>query len=103
MVIGITMIKTVPGYEKVIYESLRETKGFKKIYHLFGEFDFLVVLEASDGESLNYILEHLQSSRYILNAWPLLISKDDDSIIRENASLPAMDTAFIRTSGVAAG
>ena len=55
MVIGITMIKTMPGYEKLIYESLRETEGFKKIYHLFGEFDFLVVLEASNGESINYV------------------------------------------------
>lgn len=48
MVIGITMIKIVPGHEKASYDALREIEGLKTIYNLFGEFDFFLILEALD-------------------------------------------------------
>ena len=103
MVIGITMKKIVPGYEKAIYESLKDAEGFKKIYHLFGEFDFFVVLEASDRKGLAHILEKVQSSRYILDTWPLLVSKDGDNLVCRNAPLPVMETSYAQASGLAAG
>lgn len=103
MVLGITMIKTVPEYEKAIYESIKETEGFKEIYHLFGEYDFFVVLEACDRKGLGHILDQVRSSRYVLDTWPLLVSRDSDSLIRENATLPEMKTLFSQASGLAAG
>lgn len=103
MVIGITMIKTVPGYEKAIYESFRDAEGFKKVYHLFGEYDFFLVLEASNSKGLAHLLEQVKSSMYILDAWPLLVSKDGESNDWRNASLSAMGTSFSQASGLAAG
>jgi hypothetical protein len=76
MVIGITMIKIVPGHEKASYAALRETEGVKEIYHLFGEFDFFLILEALDRTRLSQILEEIRIQRYVFDTWSLLVSKE---------------------------
>jgi hypothetical protein len=86
MVIGITMIKTTPGQEKASFDALRETEGVKKIYNLFGEFDFFLILEALDRGRLNQLLEEIHNHRYVLDIWPLLVSKEE--------SLPDVKMAF---------
>jgi hypothetical protein len=78
MVIGITMIKIVPGHEKASYDLLRETKGVKEIYHLFGEYDFFLILEAADLTGLFGLLEEVKSDGYILDSWSLLVSRESD-------------------------
>jgi len=86
MVIGITMIKTAPDQEKAGFDALRETKGVKEIYNLFGEFDLFLVLEALDRARLNLLLEEIRDRRYVLDTWPLLVSRED--------SLPDIKMAF---------
>jgi len=60
MVIGITMIKIVPDHEKAGYDALREIEGVKEIYHLFGEFDLFLILEALDRAKLDQLLEEIR-------------------------------------------
>ena len=36
------MVKVVPGQEKTVYNALQEIDGIKDVYHVFGEFDFVV-------------------------------------------------------------
>jgi len=81
MVIGITMIKIVPGHEKASYDSLRGTEGVKEIYHLFGEYDFFLILEAADLTGLFDLLEEVRSDRYVLDAWSLLVSREYDNAV----------------------
>jgi hypothetical protein len=76
MVIGITMIKIAPDHEKASYGALRDIDGVKDIYHLFGEFDFFLILEALDLARLSHIMEDIRIQQYVLDTWPLLISKD---------------------------
>ncbi|MDD1761025.1 MAG: Lrp/AsnC ligand binding domain-containing protein [Methanothrix sp.] len=97
MVIGITMIKIVPGHEKASYDSLKETDGVKEIYHLFGEYDFFLILEAADRTGLSGLLEEVKSDRYILDSWPLLVSRESD-----NAIHPSIGMTFTSAGELAA-
>jgi hypothetical protein len=45
----------------------------------------------------------VQSSRYILDTWPLLVSKDGDNLVCRNSPLPVMETSSAQASGLAAG
>lgn len=86
MVIGITMIKTAPDEEKAGFDALRKTEGVKEIYNLFGEFDLFLILEALDRARLNLLLEEIRDQRYVLDTWPLLVSREE--------SLPDSKMAF---------
>ena len=80
MVIGITMIKIVPDHEKAGYDALREIEGVKEIYHLFGEFDLFLILEALDRAKLDQLLEEIRIQRYVLDTWSLLVSEEGPGI-----------------------
>ncbi len=77
MVIGITMVKVLPEQEKTAYHALRETDGIEEVYHLFGEFDFFVIMNAESKTKLNHLLEAIRDRREVTETWPLLISKDE--------------------------
>jgi hypothetical protein len=87
MVIGITMIKIVPDHEKASYVALREIEGVKEIYHLFGEFDFFLILEALDLIGLSQLLEEIRIQRYVLDTWQLLVSKEGPQAVHPDISL----------------
>ncbi len=77
MVIGITMVKVLPEQEKAAYHALREIDGIKEVYHLFGDFDFFVIMNAEGKARLNRLLEMIRDRREVIETWPMLISKDD--------------------------
>lgn len=89
MVIGITMIKVMPEQEKSVYHALKEIDGIKEIYHIFGGFDFFVIMEAEGKVRLNHLLEAISDRREVTEIWPLLISKDE--------CIPEIETAFLQT------
>ncbi|MDD1754686.1 MAG: Lrp/AsnC ligand binding domain-containing protein [Methanothrix sp.] len=57
MVIGVTMVKVVPGQEKTVYNELQEIDGIKDVYHVFGEFDFVVIIEVEGLSMLNKLVD----------------------------------------------
>ncbi len=60
MVIGVTMVKVMPGQEKPVYNALREISGIKNVYHVFGEFDFVVIIEVEGLSTLNRIVDAIR-------------------------------------------
>ncbi|KQC16184.1 MAG: Lrp/AsnC ligand binding domain-containing protein [Methanothrix sp.] len=60
MVIGVTMVKVVPGQERTVYNALREIEGIKDVYHVFGEYDFVVVLEVEGLSVLNRLVDTIR-------------------------------------------
>ena len=95
MVIGITMIKTGPDQEKAGFDALSKTEGVKEIYNLIGEFDLFLILEALDRAKLNLLQEEISNQRYVLDAWPLLVSIEE--------SLPDFRMAFPQGREMAVG
>ncbi|MBE0522397.1 MAG: Lrp/AsnC ligand binding domain-containing protein [Candidatus Methanoperedenaceae archaeon] len=74
MVIGVTLVNVVPGKERSVYNELRGIKGIKEVYHVFGEFDFVVICEVDGLSTLNALVdgirecEHVTSTQTIVGA-----------------------------------
>ncbi|AGK61973.1 transcriptional regulator, AsnC family [Archaeoglobus sulfaticallidus PM70-1] len=61
MVIGVTMVNVLPGKEKTVYNEIKEMKNVRDIYHVFGEFDFVVIIEAESLSILNNTVDNIRA------------------------------------------
>lgn len=65
MVIGVTMINVLPGYEKAAYRELKNVEGIKDVYHVFGEYDFVVIIDVKDLSILNAVVDRIRESENV--------------------------------------
>ncbi|AEA47082.1 Lrp/AsnC ligand binding domain-containing protein [Archaeoglobus veneficus] len=61
MVIGVTMVNVSPGKEKDVYVVIKGMKNVRDIYHVFGEFDFVVIIQAESLSELNRTVDDIRS------------------------------------------
>ena len=54
------MVKVVPGQEKAVYSALQQIDGIKDVYHVFGEFDFVVIMEVGGLSPLNKLVDTIR-------------------------------------------
>lgn len=59
------MINVLPGYEKAAYRELRNIEGIKDVYHVFGQYDFVVVIEVEDLSTLNTVVDRIRESENV--------------------------------------
>ena len=62
MVIGVIMVNVVPGQEKAAYNELQKVEGIKDMYHVCGEFDFVVISEVEGLSTLNNLVDTIRES-----------------------------------------
>lgn len=74
MVVGLTMIKAVPGCERMLYKSLKGI-GASRVLHIFGEYDFFVILEADDLFGIKMVVEDIREMDYVAMVRPILVSE----------------------------
>ncbi len=60
VVIGVTMVNVVPGEERFVYRTLLELNGIREVYHVFGEYDFVVIIEVEGLTSLNSSVDKIR-------------------------------------------
>jgi len=65
MVIGVSMINVLPGYEKAAYRELKIIEGIKDVYHVFGEYDFVVIIDVKDLSILNSVVDKIRESENV--------------------------------------
>ncbi|MCD6145043.1 Lrp/AsnC family transcriptional regulator [ANME-2 cluster archaeon] len=65
MVIGVTMINVVPGQEKATYNELCSLDGVKEVYHVFGEYDFVAVIEVQGLSALNKLIDQIRENKSV--------------------------------------
>ena len=65
MVIGVTFVKVVPGHEKTAYNEFLKIKGIQDVYHIFGEFDFIVISKVDGLSALNRLVDTIRESKNI--------------------------------------
>jgi uncharacterized protein with GYD domain len=65
MVIGVIMVNVVPGQEKAAYNQLMNVNGIKEIYHVFGEYDFIVISEVEGLSTLNKLVDTMRESENV--------------------------------------
>ncbi len=61
MVIGVTMVNVIPGREKDVYLKIKNLKNVRDVYHVFGEFDFVVIIETNSLSELNKTVDEIRS------------------------------------------
>ena len=65
MVIGVTMVNVQPGQERAAYNELANIDGIKDVYHVFGEYDFVVIMDVNDLGILNHIVDMIRGSETV--------------------------------------
>ncbi|RUM33696.1 MAG: Lrp/AsnC family transcriptional regulator [Archaeoglobus sp.] len=61
MVIGVTMVNVKPGKEKDVYIAVKDMKNVREIYHVFGEFDFVIIIQADSLSELNRTVDDIRN------------------------------------------
>jgi UDP-2,3-diacylglucosamine pyrophosphatase LpxH len=54
MTTAVSMVKVVPGHEKSVYNMLKNLEMTRRLYHIFGNHDFLLFLEAESIAKLTH-------------------------------------------------
>ncbi|KKG87270.1 AsnC family transcriptional regulator [Methanosarcina mazei] len=62
---GISMINVLPGYEKAAFRELKNIEGIKDVYHVFGEYDFVVIIDVKDLSILNAVVDRIRESETV--------------------------------------
>lgn len=60
MVLGVTLVKVVPGKERSVFDELRGIPGFRELHHVFGEYDFLVIAEVDNLPTLSKTVDKIR-------------------------------------------
>jgi DNA-binding Lrp family transcriptional regulator len=60
MVLGVTLVKVVPGHERSVFDALRDIPGFRELHHVFGEYDFLVIAEVESLPLLSKTVDKIR-------------------------------------------
>ncbi len=61
MVIGVTLVNVVPGFERSVFAALEAVSGLRELYHLFGEYDFLLILEVENLPALSKMVDEIRA------------------------------------------
>ena len=61
MVTAVTMVNVQPGRERDFYLAVKKLKNVRDVIHVFGEFDFVVIVEAKDLAELNETVDKIRS------------------------------------------
>ena len=75
MVLGVAMVKVMPGKERSVYYAIKCKGEVLDIYHIFGEFDFFIILQAEGLGKLNMLIEEIQEINGVTEARTILISR----------------------------
>ena len=59
------MVKVVPGEEKFVYNQLNDIDGIKDIFHVFGEYDFVVIMEVEGLSTLNKLVDSIRDIKAV--------------------------------------
>ncbi len=54
------MIKVVPGEERSVYNGLKGIAGVREVFHVFGEYDFIVIIDVSGLTDINRTVDTIR-------------------------------------------
>ncbi len=94
MLLAMSFIKAAPDREKMVYHYLKELGGVRKIYHIFGDHDLLLILEAENRNKLMDLIDHVEEMGSVNASRTMLVA---------TAYSYLMSTRDIRNEAFAAG
>ncbi len=60
MVVGVCLINVELGKESKVKEILSRQEGIRELLHLFGEYDFIAIIETDGLQALNDIVDKIR-------------------------------------------
>jgi DNA-binding Lrp family transcriptional regulator len=60
MIIGFTMVNVVRGAEHEVWQELMKIGGVTQVVHVFGEFDYIIIIEANELSELNHAVDDIR-------------------------------------------
>jgi DNA-binding Lrp family transcriptional regulator len=60
MIIGFTMMNVVRGAEHEVWQELAKISGVTRVVHVFGEFDYIVIIEVNEISELNQAVDDIR-------------------------------------------
>ena len=54
------MVNVVPGEERYVYRELLDLNGIREVYHVFGEYDFVAIIEVEGLSTLNSVVDRIR-------------------------------------------
>ncbi len=73
------MIKVKSGQERSVYTDLQKKPEVRDVYHLFGEYNFFLVVHADGRKDLGQMLSQINDEQNVIKTGPILFTADSDS------------------------
>jgi hypothetical protein len=80
LTIGITMLKVLPGMEHRVYHALRCKEGILYICAVFGEYDFMLVLQAESLSELKGLIGGIDDTKDVIASQMILVNNQNDTL-----------------------
>ena len=73
MAIGFALLSISPLHEKTVFDALKSTPEIVEVHPLFGEYDILIRIEASDIDSIGeLIIKKIRSLKGVVDSKTLI-------------------------------
>lgn len=72
MVIGVTMIKVVLGEEKKVFKELSRIEGVKDVFHIFGKYDFVAIIDVEGLSTLNKTVDKIREIKSVTSTQTII-------------------------------
>jgi len=97
MEIGLTMIKVRPGIKRSAHCDLQKRPEVRRVYPLFGEYDFFLVMQAQGKAELKRALKDMSEKEDVIKIGPLLLAKPGicpENLGQDPREQPAEEPSF---------
>ena len=75
MLLAFVMVNSVPYQSEWVLERIREIKGVKEAYRLYGVYDIIAVVKAETIEELKGIILNIRKVKQIMSTLTLMVLK----------------------------
>ncbi|OKY77951.1 MAG: Lrp/AsnC family C-terminal domain [Candidatus Methanohalarchaeum thermophilum] len=72
MVVGVTLLNVSPGAEREIYDDLRGRSDVREVLHVFGEYDFITIVEVEGLSRLNDIVDDIRELEGVVSTQTII-------------------------------
>ena len=59
------MITAIPGEERAVYNEVTKIPGVREVFHVFGEFDFIAIIEVSTLSEINKAVDSIRANEAV--------------------------------------
>jgi hypothetical protein len=80
LAIGITMLKVLPGMEHSVYHALRCKEGILYMCAVFGEYDFMLILQAEGLNELKGLIGGIDDTRDVIATQMILVNYQNEML-----------------------